>query len=149
MVTRGEAASYREGLRNWWLFDEAWLEATLPGAGQTRWEGALSPLVLDMTPEGEWYLLGVAVAARALRDYKLPEHKRYVTFKLRDGTWQRIPFSEFPETFKPNLLANTSRLFESNDSLNGKLVDFETKRRVDSVPTLSPEFKRIDRLLGE
>lgn len=132
-----------------WMFDEAWLETKLPRTGTTRWEGALSPLILDVTSRGEWYLLGIAEASRGLKDYNLPESKRYVTFKLQGSMWQRVPFAEFPESFKPNLLASTDRLFEVDEAKNGVLVDLETKRRLDSRPTLGKEYKRIDRSLGE
>lgn len=131
-----------------WLFDEAWLQANLPGVGKTRWEGALSPLVLDVTSKGEWYLLGVVRASRGEKDYRLSERKRYAAFKLHNNVWQRIPFSEFPEIFKPNLLASTDRL-EIGEAKNGMLVDFEMKRHLDSRPTLSEVYKRIDRSLGE
>ena len=114
----------------------------------SRWEGALSPLVLDVTTKGEWYLLGVVRASRGEKDYRLSERKRYAAFKLRNSAWQRIPFSEFPEIFVPNLLASTDRL-EIGGAKNDMFVDFETKRRLDSRPTLSEVYKKIDRSLGE
>jgi hypothetical protein len=132
-----------------WTFDEAWLEFKLPGAGVMHWEGALSPLVLDVTSKGEWYLLGVVRASRGEKDYKLSERKRYVSFKLQGNTWQRVPFAEFPEVFKPNLLASTDRLPEVGRAENMVHVDLEMKLRMDSRPTLSAVYKQIDRSLGE
>lgn len=133
-----------------WVFDEAWLEAKLPAVGKTRWEGALSPLVLDVTPAGEWYLLGIVRASRGEKDYRLSdERKRYVAFKLRGTAWKRIPFVEFPEMFKPNLLASTDRLLKVDGAKNGMVVDSEMKQRLDSRPTLGEVYKQIDRSLGE
>jgi hypothetical protein len=151
VLKRGERArlAYGGQLPPDWLFDEAWLEADLPGVGRARWDGSLSPLVLDVTPTGEWYLLGVVAANRGHRDYSVPEHKRYVAFKLSSSTWQRVPFSQFPESFKPNLLANTHRLFWKENTPSGTLVTFEMKRRVDSNPTLGRAYRIIDRSLGE
>lgn len=151
VVTRGEKRrlAYGGQLPFGWLFEEAWLEASLPGVGSTRWEGALSPLVLDVSTTGSWYLLGIAEASRGLKDYNLPEHKRYVAFKLNDRTWQRVPFTEFPEGFDPNLLANSGRLFWKEQTPKGTVVDLPMKYRVDSIPTVGAEYKRIDRLLGE
>lgn len=132
-----------------WLFDEAWLQANLPGVGPTRWEGTVSPLVLDVTPEGEWYLLGVVMASRGEKEYKLHERTRYVAFKLFGNRWRRVPFAAFPESFQPNLLANTSRLIWKEETPSGTLVTFDMKRRVDSLSTLGNLYKSIDRSLGE
>lgn len=112
IVKRGERrrAAYGGEMRPGWLFDEAWIEATLLGVGPTRWEGSLSPLVLDVTPAGEWYLLAAIGANRGRRDYQLSRDMWYVAFRLSGTTWQRIPFAEFPESFKPNLLADTTQL---------------------------------------
>lgn len=150
VVERGEKLRRTgEGLKNWWLFDEGWLQAKLPGVGSTRWEGTLSPLVLDVTAKGEWYLLGVIAAPRAYREFNLPEHKWYVAFKLQEGVWQRVPFAEFPEAFKPNLLADSYELFIKREHPNGSLVEFDLKSRIDVDPRISPVYKRIDRSLGE
>lgn len=150
LVDRGERRRRAgEGFSNGWLFDDAWLEANLPGVGKARWEGALLPLVLDVTARGEWYLLGVTQSSRGEKDYRLPEHKRYVAFKLSQSLWERIPFAQFPDSFSPNLLANTGRLFVIEGARNGVFVDFEMKQRVDSLPTVGKHYKRIDRTLGE
>jgi hypothetical protein len=148
VVERGETlrSVYSGGpLRPGWLFDEAWLKVELPGVGETAWRGALSPLALNVTPRGEWYLLAIVRTLRGEREYMLGGSMRYVTFKFQRGTWHRIPFAEFPEQFQPNLLGNTSRLFVVDETTNGTLVDLEMKRKVDSVPTLDSAYKRIDR----
>jgi hypothetical protein len=152
VVERGETlrSVYSGGpLRPGWLFDEAWLKGSLPGVGETRWRGGLSPLVLDVTTDGQWYLLAIVETFPGQRQYQLARRSRYVAFKLQAGVWQRIPFAEFPEQFQPNLLANTSRLFQKYETPSGAVVDFDMKRQVDSVPTLGSEYKRIDRSLGE
>jgi hypothetical protein len=150
-VERGEKLNLVTGDRfdPGWLFDEAWLNATLPGVGKIRWQGALSPLVLNVTKSGDWYLLGIAVAYRGLRDYQLGEEKRYVAFKLRDRLWQRIPFAEFPVEFQPNLLGDTYTLFIERGQRSGTLVDFKLKAEIDADPTLDKAYKRIDRSLGQ
>lgn len=132
-----------------WLFDEAWLVADLPGAGQARWDGSLRPLVLDVTPEGRWFLVGVVGAYRGWKDYGLPEQKRYVAFELSGKTWQRVPFAQLPESFKPNVLANAYQLFLIEGTPGGGLVRLATKQRVDSEPTLDTALQRIDRKLGQ
>jgi hypothetical protein len=151
VIERGERRrlAYGGQLPFGWLFDEAWLEAKLPGIGTTRWEGALSPLILDVTPAGEWYLLGAVYASRGRKDYRLPEHKRYVAFKLRNSSWQRISFTEFPDSFQPNLLVSTGTLLWEKEIQNGMLVDFEMKHRADSDRTLDKSLRRIDRSRGE
>ena len=151
VVERGESlrSVYDGGpLRPGWLFDEAWLKGNLPGVGETTWQGALSPLVLDVTAHGEWYLLAIVRTLRGEREYKLASSTRYVAFKLQAGVWQRIPFAEFPEQFLPNLLGNTSRLFQIDETPSGTMVDFEMKHKVDSVRNLDAAYKRIDRSLG-
>jgi hypothetical protein len=132
-----------------WLFDDAWLQMDLPGAGSARWEGSLEPLVLDVTPEGRWFLLGVVGAYRGWKDYGLPEQKRYVAFEFSGKTWQRIPFARFPEQFTPNLLASLHATFAATAESSGLLVTLEMKRRIDSRPTLDRPYRTIDRSLGE
>jgi hypothetical protein len=152
VIERGEKlrSVYDGGpFRPGWLFDEAWLKAKLPGVGETFWQGALSPLVLDVTTRGEWYLLGIVRTSPGGREYRLSGGKRYVAFRLQEGTWRRIPFVEFPEQFAANLLANTSRLFLIEDTPNGSTVNFDMKQKVDSVLALDRAYKIIDRSLGE
>lgn len=150
VVERGEKLRrVGQGFENGWLFDEGWLKAKLPGVGETRWEGTISPLVLDVTSKGKWYLLGITTAYRGHEDYKLPEHKRYVAFTLTGGAWQRVPFTEFPPEFQPNLLGNANRLFIIEGTPRGTMVGFEAKKRVDSITWIAPEFLRINRSLGE
>lgn len=134
--------------REGWLFDTAWLRAQLPSIGESRWDGSVRPLVLDRTQGGDWYLLGIVAAYRGFEDYGVPRDKRYVAFKLTNRQWSRIPFSEFPSEFTPNLLANTGHLFFVENKPNGVLVDLTTKSRVDSRATFPDEFKRINRSLG-
>jgi hypothetical protein len=137
-------------MRSGWLFDEAWLKGSLHGLGETRWEGGgVSPLVLDVTPDGQWYLLAIVRTLRGERRYQLAQRSRYVAFKLQAGVWQRVPFAEFPEQFQPNLLGNTYGLFQTNEVPSGTTVDYEMKRKVDSVPGLDSAYRRIDRSLGE
>jgi hypothetical protein len=152
VVERGETlrSVYSGGpLRPGWLFDEAWLKAELPGVGETAWRGALSPLALNVTPRGEWYLLGIVVANRGRESYKLPVGKYYVAFKLIAGDWQRVPFADFPTSFQPNLLGDTFTLFVEGQEPNGALVDLDLKNKVDSAPALSSKYKRVDRSLGD
>ena len=152
VVERGESlrSVYSGGpLRPSWLFDEAWLKATLPGVGETRWDGAVSPLVLDVSSKGEWHLLGIVVAYRGRESYKLPVGKCYVAFKLRAGVWERVPFVDFPTSFQPNLLGDTFTLFIERQQPSGAFIDLEFKTKIDSSPTLPPKYRRLDRSLGE
>jgi hypothetical protein len=151
VVERGEKLNLvsEPGRGSGWLFDEAWLKARLPSIGETAWQGALSPLVLNVTPRGDWYLLGVTGAYRGHQDYQLPDGKRYVAFRLRNGSWQRVPFTEFPAEFQPNLLGGTDSLFIKRGQPNGMLVDFKLKSEIDSNPMLDSAFRRIDRALGQ
>jgi hypothetical protein len=152
VVERGETlrSVYSGGpLRPGWLFDEAWLKATLPGVGKTRWEGAVSPLVLDVDSNGDWHLLGIAVAYRGREEYKLSVGKAYVAFKLIAGVWQRVRFAEFPVAFQPNLLGDTYTLFIQRQHPSGEFIDTELKRKIDSSPALSAKYKRVERTLGE
>ncbi len=132
-----------------WLFDEAWLQADLPGVGPVRWDGSLRPLVLDVTPERRWFLLGVVGAYRGWKDYGLPEQKRYVAFELLGKTWQRVPFAQFSEGFKPNLFANAYQHFITEGKSGGVLMTFETKPQFDANPTLDGAYRKIDRALGQ
>jgi hypothetical protein len=151
VVERGEKLNLvsEPGRGSGWLFDEAWLKARLPGIGETVWRGALSPLVLNVTPKGNWYLLGVTGSIRGEREYQLAEGKRYVAFELTDRSWLRVPFADFPEEFQPNLLADTYTPFIELRKPNGILVQFNLKAELDTDPTLGSALRHIDRSLGQ
>ena len=131
-----------------WLFDEAWLEAQLPGVGRTRWAGALSPLVLDVTSTGDWYVLGVTASISGEREYGIPEGKRYAAFKLVDNTWTRVPFKQFPREFSPNLLGDSYTPFIEQHRPSGLLITVDEKTRLNTDSTLDPAYRRINPALG-
>lgn len=151
LVKRGETRvrAGEPGRGAGWLFDTGWIEVEITDVGKVRWEGALSPLVLDFTNSGEWYLLGIVGSWRGWKNYGLPEHKSYVAFVLRGARWERIPFDTFPKAFTPNLLASRGQLFLVEEAQNGILVDLAMKRRLDSRPTLGEEFRSIDPSKGQ
>ncbi|MCX7893694.1 MAG: hypothetical protein N2544_15175 [Burkholderiales bacterium] len=131
------------------LFDEAWLVAELPGVGVVRSAGSLAPLVLDVSPEGRRFLPGVVRTYPGREDRAVPAGERYVAFEPSGKGWQRTPLVQFPETFKPSLVANAHRLLLAEEHAGGGLATLTTKRRVDSVPTRDAALPRIDRRLGQ
>jgi hypothetical protein len=152
VVTRGESRVMRGemGRGSGLMFYSGWLEADLPGVGKTRWEGTITPLVLDVTSKGVWYLLAAVATEQGRRDYGLAESNLYVAFQLREGKWQRVPFKEFPEEFTPNVLANRGDFFFGKDAPpSGYFMNLQTKNRLDSSKLLYEKYRSIDRSRGE
>lgn len=108
------------------------------------------PLVLDVTPAGDWYLLGAVETYQGREDYGLFKRERYVAFQLKGDAWKRIPFKGFPEKFEPNLFTSRGDFFFGEDRRPiGFLVPLETKERLDSSKLIDPAYRRIDRSRGE
>jgi len=126
--------------RGLWLFDEARIEANLPGAGQLTWQTSLSPWLLDKASDGTWYLVGMARDAKGRREYSIfaPNdgyHPTFAAYKLAGGVWQRV-ISDFPpELRSPNLLVYSYRVFDppkpQEPISNGSLIDLVRKTEVN------------------
>ncbi|MFZ5557168.1 MAG: hypothetical protein ACOZDY_10685 [Pseudomonadota bacterium] len=151
VVTRGESRVMRGemGRGNGLMFYSAWLEADLPGVGKTRWEGTLTPLVLNVTPKGDWYLIGIVENTDARLDYKLRRGTRYTAFQLKGKDWQRLSFRELPEGLQPNLLAYRGALFFTGTAREGQLISLEAKQRLDTLDNVDRQYLYIDRSRGE
>ena len=150
VVERGErlVLAGEPGAGQGWLFESAWLKATLPKIGATEWSGFATPLVLNTENGVDWYLLCAIGSHRGEEEYRLEAPFVYVVFRLSGGAWHRIPFGEFPKALRPNLLGDPQDHFIRRGHKNGSLVDLTTKRRAEDDPSLSPTYKSIDRTRG-
>ena len=119
------------GFRTGWLFKRASIATVAPApiSPKASWEGSVSPLVLDIQPDGITYLVCDLATGSARIEWKVPRHEFYVVFRLVDSTWNRISLSELPLPVQPNLVPNGELLAErgirsgTHVDLNSKLKD--------------------------
>lgn len=130
-----------------WIFRRAGLKARLPvaGLGELTWEGTLTPLALDLGPDGAVYFVGVADTIRAQREYRAPPQEIHLAFRLGRAEWDQIKLHELPRDLRPNLLANTSRYIAEKRPLVEPLVTLQMKSSLDSVSGLWEAYKAIPR----
>ena len=140
------AEDYRlvmEGLSTGWLFNYERIRTTLSVTSkEVAWEGRLKPLALDVTANGDIYLVAVVAEAAGRKEYALPDGINHVAFTYVDNNrWQRIPIAAVPRDFHPNMMADTRGLFIENGS-TADFVDLALKAKVDSDPRIDSRFRK-------
>lgn len=130
-----------------WIFRSAGFKVQLPVAnpGDLAWQGVLSPIALDLGPDGAVYFVGVADTMRAQREYRVSPQEIHLAFRLRGTGWDRIKLAELPREVRPNLLANTSRYIAERGAVSDTLVTLPMKAKLDSVSGLWDAYRTIPR----
>lgn len=126
-----------EALRRGALLNNYRIEATFPAPASTTvvWEGHLWPLALDISPDGQIYLVTVVQTRQGRLEYSVPGGVYHVAFKYRGASqWERIPIESVPHEFKPNLFMGINVLFIKQGYDTSKLVDLALKEKIDSDP---------------
>ena len=119
IARRSETRRYvvEPGQKGGWLFQEAALEADVPGLGHIKWETSLHPWLLDRANDGRWYLIGMVGAYAADSEYGIFDGRgtgpRFVFYRAREGDWERILVNDLPtELATPNLLLYGEEIFD-------------------------------------
>lgn len=133
---------YAGGGRPGWLFDYERMRATFASSGaEIAWQGRLTPLALDIAPNGDVYLVAVVATVAGRKEYRVPDDTNHLAFKQEaNNPWQRVPITEVPREFRPNMMADTYGLFIEKAS-TADFVDLALKASVDSDPRIARRYR--------
>lgn len=136
------------GFQQGWLLQKSSITAELPTPIKRKvfWEGSLFPLVLDIQSDHSVYLVCVPSSGAAQTEWKVPDHEFYVSFRLTQDNWRRIPLADLPTSVQPNLAPSGYEFFIRREMQSGIHVDLKMKSELNSRPALSKHLKTIIRL---
>jgi hypothetical protein len=124
---------YAGGTGNGWLFQHESIKAVLPPLNkEVVWEGGLEPLALDVTKNGDIYLVNHVENLQGRSEYSVSKGD-HVAFKYSGNSqWMRIPVESVPQEIHPNLLIDRVTLFIRNEHSTSEVIDLALKEKLNS-----------------
>ncbi|TDK63725.1 hypothetical protein [Sapientia aquatica] len=129
-----ESRNVYDGNSMGWLLVHDSIKTVFPPSGaEVRWVGSLMPLALDMSANGEIYLVAIAQTSQAMEEYSTTSG--YAAFKFTgNGSWTRIPVESVPKEIVPNML------LQLPEDLS-KTVNLLTKEKLNSNPRFDRSYR--------